>query len=208
MIIRLPTTLFVHNVVGVSRGRMVLNLFIDTIIDNCRDSPINNKCTNTQSCNNYSTTSSTQKKMNASTYSYRKKKHHKKMEDDLLMLNTSTKKHKIQALKQQIDMLSNEVHQPTTHTTKKKKKAKPVYKKPTNPMPMNKKGPYSIFISCLPGLEPLLLSEVHYLTQQTDNTSDIDQKQSNKLTKKVPGGVTTIIPSLSYLHLLHLSSLL
>ena len=36
--------------------------------------------------------------MNASTYSYRKKKHTHKIEDDLLMINTSTKKHKIQAL--------------------------------------------------------------------------------------------------------------
>lgn len=122
------------------------------------------------------------------------------MEDDLLMLNSSTKKHKIQLLKQQIDMLSKE-HQPTTHT--KKKKIKPSYKKPTTSMPMNNKGPYSIFISCLPGLEPLLLSEIQYLLQQSNDATS-DQKQSNKQTKQVPGGVTAIIPSLSYLHLLHL----
>jgi len=179
---------------------MALNLFIDTIIDN-RDSPINIKCTHAQSCNNYSTTSSINKKMNASTYSYRKKKQHDhKIEDDLLMLNSSTKKHKIQALKQQIDMLSNEVHQPT-QKRKKKKVNKPVYNKPTTYMPMNNKGPYSIFISCLPGLEPLLLSEVQYLLQ-SDATSNQMNKQTK--TKKVPGGVTTIIPSLSYIHLLHL----
>jgi len=193
MIRRLPT-LSSHNAVG-GRGRMLLNLFFteDTI------PPIKIKCTNIQSCN-YSTTTSIHKKMNSSTYSYRKKKHHKKIEDDLLLLNTNTKKYKIQALKQQIDMLSNEVHQPITHTTKKKK-VKSVYKKPTTSMPMNKKGPYSIFISCLPGLEPLLLSEVQYLLQ-SDTISE--QKQSNKQTKKVPGGVTVIIPSLSYIHLLHL----
>ena len=126
MIRRLPTLSSYYAVGG--RGRIFLNLFFteDT-------TPINNSCTTTtQSCNNYSTTSSINKKMNASTYSYRKKKqqNHNKMEDDLLMLNTNTKKHKIQALKQQIDMLSNE-HQPS-HTRKKKKT---VYKKPTNPMP-------------------------------------------------------------------------
>lgn len=198
MVRRLSTS-SAHNFVG-RRGTMFLNLFF------IEDSTLIKKCATTQSCNNYSTTSSINKKMNASTYSYRKKKQHNtKIQDDLLMLNSSTtKKHKIQLLKRQIDMLSNEVHQPTTHT--KKKKVKPVYKKPINPMPMNNKGPYSIFISCLPGLEPLLSSEVQYLLQQQtdDSTSDKDQKHSNKLIKKVPGGVTTIIPSLPYLHLLHL----
>ena len=66
-------------------------------------------------------------------------------------------------------------------------------------------APFSAFISCLPGLEPLLLREVEYLRSQW---SINDDKARNNANTGVPqilqGGVKIIVPSLHHLYILHL----
>ena len=117
------------------------------------------------------------------------RKKQRKLNRDL-NANSTRKMEKIEQLKQKIQLLSEEV---SSTTNNKKQNRKVVvqsssYKKPVN-MPL--KGPYSIFISCLPGLEPLLLQEVQYLLM-------------NMKIQQVDGGVKTIIPSLAHIYMLHL----
>ncbi|KAL3827354.1 hypothetical protein ACHAXA_003088 [Cyclostephanos tholiformis] len=71
--------------------------------------------------------------------------------------------------------------------------------KHSNKTPTSKplRGPFSIFVACLPGLEPLLYEELSYLLQ----SSEISEQSKAKV---IPGGVEVTIPSLAYLYVLHL----
>lgn len=103
--------------------------------------------------------------------------------------------HRIQQLNRKIKDLSDELHpRPRKDSKIPPKLAKQSYKK-TTPKPLQ--GPFSIFVACLPGLEPLLLEEVSYLLAKSE-TSD-----RNKA-KAIPGGVKVIVPSLAHLYVLHL----
>lgn len=70
---------------------------------------------------------------------------------------------------------------------------------PTNKQSLSKftKGPFSAFVSCLPGLEPLLLQEVQYLLAAT-------QQSKLPVSLAVPGGVKVIVPTLAHLYVLYL----
>ena len=91
----------------------------------------------------------------------------------------------------------------------RKKKNPPVMMEPKyKPL----EAPYSVFVSCLPGVEPLLLQEVQYLQSQWDTTatatdttefSTITSKKKGKATI-IPGGVKFIIPSMAHIYILHL----
>ena len=128
------------------------------------------------------------------------RKKQRKLNRDLNASSTR-KKEKMKQLKQKIQVLSEE----ESSTVNKKKNKKVVvqssshYKKPVN-MPL--RGPYSIFISCLPGLEPLLLQELQYLLLSNDENNNYNNM--NMKIQQVDGGVKTIIPSLAHIYLLHL----
>lgn len=78
-----------------------------------------------------------------------------------------------------------------------KKRDKQPYTKPA-PRPL--RPPFSIFVSCLPGLEPLLLREVTYLQSQwAPFSADTKHKA-----KAVPGGVKLVISTVAHIHALHL----
>ncbi len=66
------------------------------------------------------------------------------------------------------------------------------------PSPEIIQGPFSAFVSCLPGLEPYLLQEVQYLLASTTQQSKLSVPLA------VPGGVKVVVPTLAYLYLLHL----
>jgi len=75
----------------------------------------------------------------------------------------------------------------------------------TKPKSQQFQAPFSAFISCLPGLEPLLLKEVEYLhshwsLNNHNNASNITKEQPHIL----PGGVKLTVPSLYHIYLLHL----
>ena len=74
------------------------------------------------------------------------------------------------------------------------KVAKQSYKKP-RPNPLQ--GPFSVFVACLPGLEPLLLEEVSYLLA-------ISEKSERNKANAIPGGVQVIVPSIAQLYALPL----
>ena len=59
-------------------------------------------------------------------------------------------------------------------------------------------GPFSAFVSCLPGIEPYLLQEVQYLLSSTTQQSKL------LVPLAVPGGVKVVVPTLAHLYLLHL----
>ena len=105
--------------------------------------------------------------------------------------------------------------QPTSPTRKTKQYDSSSYKykqKHTTPSSYNKpackpfKAPYTAFISCLPGLEPLLLQEVQYLLPSLSSTTENNKNNSSQHQnhKIVPGGITTSILSVAHLYLLHL----
>lgn len=78
----------------------------------------------------------------------------------------------------------------------------------TKPKLQQFQAPFIAFISCLPGLETLLLQEVEYLHSHWSSTND--NKASNPVVKKgqqphvLPGGVKVVVPSLHHLNSLHL----
>jgi len=63
-------------------------------------------------------------------------------------------------------------------------------------------APFSIFVSCLPGLEPSLLQEVQYLQSQWQQSPT--KRKTKKSTYAIQGGVKLIIPTLAHLYILHL----
>jgi 23S rRNA G2445 N2-methylase RlmL len=76
-------------------------------------------------------------------------------------------------------------------------------KKYTKPKQQPLEPPFSLFVSCLPGLEPILLQEIQYL--QSTWTSDYNSaKQSAQYPRTVAGGVEITVPSLAHLYLLRL----
>jgi len=79
-----------------------------------------------------------------------------------------------------------------------KEERQPYKKPPIRPL----QAPFSIFASCLPGLEPTLLEEVQYLQSQWHEVST--ETKSNQNALSLPGGVKLTIPSLAHLHILHL----
>ena len=128
------------------------------------------------------------------------RKKQRKLNRDLTA-NSTRKMEKMEQLKQKIQVLS-EAESSTVNKKKNKKivvQSSSHYKKPVN-MPL--RGPYSIFISCLPGLEPLLLQEVQYLLLSNDENNKYNNM--NMKIQQVDGGVKTIIPSLAHIYLLHL----
>jgi putative N6-adenine-specific DNA methylase len=99
--------------------------------------------------------------------------------------------HRVQQMSRKIK--SDELH-PRKDGKAPQKVAKKSYKIPT---PKTPRGPFSIFVACLPGLEPLLLEEVSYLLASSE-------KSDGGKAKAIPGGVTVTIPSLAHLYVLHL----
>ena len=99
---------------------------------------------------------------------------------------------------------SSSSHNKSKETTSKQKQHQhhAPYTKPKSQL---FQAPFSAFISCLPGLEPLLLQEVKYL--QSHWLSLNDCKASN-LRKGHPhilrGGVKLTVPSVDHLYTLHL----
>ena len=104
-----------------------------------------------------------------------------------------------QPRKQTIDKISS--------SKKKSKEATPKQQHVTYTKPKSQQfqAPFSAFISCLPGLEPLLLKEVEYLHSHWSSNND---HTASKLGKGQPyilrGGVKLTVPSLHHLHILHL----
>jgi 23S rRNA G2445 N2-methylase RlmL len=76
-------------------------------------------------------------------------------------------------------------------------------KKYTKPKQQPLEPPFSLFASCLPGLEPILHQEIHYL-QSTWTSNDNTAKQSAQYPRAVAGGVEITVPSLAHLYLLRL----
>lgn len=101
---------------------------------------------------------------------------------------------KIQQLNRRINDLSDELH-PRKDSNIAPKVAKQSYKKKPTPKPLQ--GPFSIFVACLPGLEPLLLEEVSYLLATSE-------KSERNKAKAIPGGVQVVVPSIAQLYALHL----
>lgn len=104
----------------------------------------------------------------------------------------------IHQLKRKIKDLSEGL-QPQTRENKRSsaQHVKRTYTK-TNLKPIQ--GPFSVFASCLPGLEPFLLQEVQYLLASVPT----QQAQTPTKARAVPGGVKIIVPTLAHLHVLHL----
>jgi putative N6-adenine-specific DNA methylase len=77
----------------------------------------------------------------------------------------------------------------------------------TKPKSQQFQAPFSAFISCLPGLEPLLLKEVEYLHSHR-SSNDHRNKASNPTKEQqphiLPGGVKLTVPSLHHIYILHL----
>mmetsp|Transcript_23942 Transcript_23942/g.57761 ORF Transcript_23942/g.57761 Transcript_23942/m.57761 type:complete len:611 (-) Transcript_23942:132-1964(-) len=101
------------------------------------------------------------------------------------------KSHRIQQLKKR--------HQ-SPQPREFKKHHKEPYKKPAT---KSLQGPFSAFISCLPGLEELLLQEVHYLQNQWQQFITTEETSDRKA-RAVPGGVEVSVPKLAHLYVLHL----
>ncbi|KAL7543978.1 hypothetical protein ACHAXR_013458 [Thalassiosira sp. AJA248-18] len=80
----------------------------------------------------------------------------------------------------------------------------------TVPTPKPLRAPFSVFISCLPGLEPILLQEVQYLQSQweqfssTTTTPPKTKTKQKETTRTVAGGVKVILPTLAHIYILHL----
>ena len=107
-------------------------------------------------------------------------------------INSQTLHHRVRRVNRRIrDPASDEVH-PT-----KMAPAKLAKKSHIAPTPKSPRGPFSIFVACLPGLEPLLLEEVSYLLASSE-------KSVGGEAKVLPGGVTVTIPTLAHLYVLHL----
>lgn len=94
---------------------------------------------------------------------------------------------------------------PLNRSKTQKKQLRPFTK--TQPL----QPPFSLFVSCLPGLEPFLLKEIDYLREQwqqfaegddENGTSSAQQKALKP--KSIPGGVKVSVPSLTHLYILKL----
>lgn len=90
-------------------------------------------------------------------------------------------------------------------TSRKDKQSSSQQVKPSNKNSSSTKstmrGPFSAFVSCLPGLEPILLQEVQYLLSSTQQQQ---QSEPPIVPRAIPGGVKVILPSLAHLYVLHL----
>ncbi|KAL7529393.1 hypothetical protein ACHAWF_002960 [Thalassiosira exigua] len=65
--------------------------------------------------------------------------------------------------------------------------------------------PFSVFASCLPGLEPLLLREVLYLQSRWHPPPPATPDEAKRgIARAVPGGVALAVPTAAHLHVLHL----
>ncbi|KAL7499952.1 hypothetical protein ACHAWT_008005 [Skeletonema menzelii] len=74
----------------------------------------------------------------------------------------------------------------------------------TKPKSQQFQAPFSVFISCLPGLEPLLLKEVEYLhSHWLSNDCEVSKRSEGK-PHILRGGVKLTVPSLHHLYILHL----
>lgn len=96
-------------------------------------------------------------------------------------------------LNRRISALKVDLHPKKDHS----KRSKPAKQSYTKPAPKPLQGPFSVFIACLPGLEPLLLEEVTYLLATSE-------KSERNKAKAIPGGVEAVLPSLAHLYVLHL----
>jgi len=86
----------------------------------------------------------------------------------------------------------------STKTKQSHQKGQAKYTKPKS-QPL--RPPFSLFVTCLPGLEPLLLKEIEYLRswQSSDCTSS---KQSPSTPRMIPGGVKLTVLTLTHLYIL------
>ena len=141
---------------------------------------------------------------------------------------TNRNETRILQLKQKIKDLS-EQSWPQSKKTNLQKKREEKYLPYAKPKYQPLRAPFSLFISCLPGLEPLLLQEIEYLQQEwqrlqkspptslnsTSSSTKLASSSSSLTEAKVkktsfssqhiiPGGVKLSVPSVAHLYILHL----
>ncbi|KAL7482206.1 hypothetical protein ACHAW6_012102 [Cyclotella cf. meneghiniana] len=71
----------------------------------------------------------------------------------------------------------------------------------TKPKYQPLRPPFSLFVTCLPGLEPLLLKEIEYLRTHQNNECTSSNK-SPSTPRLIPGGVELTVPTLTHLYIL------
>lgn len=92
-----------------------------------------------------------------------------------------------------------------TSSSKQKKQHQYYQARYTKPKSQQFQPPFSAFISCLPGLEPLLLQEVKYLQSHWFSFNDCKaSKLGNGHPYILRGGVKLTVPSMYHCYLLHL----
>lgn len=109
-----------------------------------------------------------------------------------------------QTIKKVLSSSSNNKSKETNATSSKPKQDQH-HARYTKPKSQQFQAPFSAFISCLPGLEPLLLQEVKYLQSHWLSLNDsIASKIGNGHPHILRGGVKLTIPSVHHLYILHL----
>ena len=108
--------------------------------------------------------------------------------------------------KRQAKITDNKILSKKTDIPTLSKQTQQQYTPYTKPKQQTFQAPFSVFISCLPGLEQLLIKEVEYLRDRW--LSDDRKKGKNSIRDDqphvLPGGVKLTVPSLKHLYLLHL----
>lgn len=119
------------------------------------------------------------------------------------------RKSRITALKSQISKLqrddpTHEFIQGKEASKHKMTSTKNTPLKYTKPKHQPLGPPFSLFVTCLPGLEPSLHEEIEYLRKSWHSNDDITIKQSAQLPRIIPGGVKLTVPTITHLYILRL----